>query len=27
VFGPACFGLDQPFVPVESNTRDWRVQA
>jgi hypothetical protein len=25
VFGPACFGLDQPFVPVESNTREWRV--
>ncbi|MDT7693338.1 MAG: uncharacterized protein QOI75_2705 [Pseudonocardiales bacterium] len=25
VFGPACFGLDQPFVPVESTTREWRV--
>ena len=25
VFGPACFGLEQPFVPVESDTREWRV--
>jgi len=25
VFGPACFGLTDPFVPVETASREWRV--
>ncbi|WP_028925168.1 DUF917 domain-containing protein [Pseudonocardia acaciae] len=24
-FGPSCFGLDRPFLPVEAEAREWRV--